>query len=555
MAAFAGTGQQAMAGTAVAVAPAVRLTDAQGRGVAGVPVSFVVVAGGGFVNGPTTASDASGVARVSSWTLGLAPGTNQLAARAAGMADVTFSAQGTAAAGLGSLTAGNGDNQTAPIGTALPIAPSVVVKSAGGATQAGVAVSFTVASGGGSVQNATATSDANGIASPGRWTLGNAAGMQTLTASAQGFTSVQLKATATAAGTPTLARTVLLGGLQNPWDMAFTPDGAMLYTERSRGLSVRLANGTTRLLVRPNDLVAQGQSGMLGVAIDPQFATNRAVYAYFSSNAGGNTDNRVVAFTVDAGYTAVAGRRDIVTGITYANNGTHSGGRIRFGPDGYLYVTTGDTWQGRIPQSLTDLGAKVLRVDRDGNAAPGNNAIAGANPRIYAYGFRNVQGIGFRPSSGVPYIAEHGPGYTDEVTPLRAGGNGGWDPFCSQGSAQGIQYCGYNGVVQMTDTTRFPNAMRPAWTTGNRSEGMAGGTFLSGAQWREWDGAFVAALLAGKRLEVLKLDAAGATAQSTPILNTLDVRLRGVAQGPDGTLYVATDGKPGGDEIWRVAPN
>jgi glucose/arabinose dehydrogenase len=293
-----------------------------------------------------------------------------------------------------------------------------------------ISVTFAVASGGGTIQNTSAISDASGIASAGKWTLGVTPGTQTLSAGASGFSATQIKATASAAGAPTLSRTVLMRGLQNPWDMAFAPDGTLLFTERARGLSVRLPNGTTRLLFKPADLVAEGQSGMLGVTLDPQFAANRTIYLYLASNASGATANRVIALTVDAGFNTVAGRRDVVTGITYSN-GVHSGGRIRFGPDNYLYITTGDTRQGKVPQSLTELGSKVLRVDRDGNAALGNNAPAGANPRIYAFGFRNVQGIDFRPSSGVPFISEHGPGYTDEVTPLRAGGNGGWDPLCA----------------------------------------------------------------------------------------------------------------------------
>src|SRR5512134_3871190 len=111
-------------------------------------------------------------------------------------------------------------------------------------------------------------------------------------------------------GPPTLTRTVYMTGLQNPWDMAFTPDGAMLYTERGRGLSVRRANGTTALLLQPADMVAQGQSGMQGVAIDPAFATNRTIYVYMSSNAAGTTDNRVIRLVVDAAYTATSSRSD-----------------------------------------------------------------------------------------------------------------------------------------------------------------------------------------------------------------------------------------------------
>jgi aldose sugar dehydrogenase len=275
---------------------------------------------------------------------------------------------------------------------------------------------------------------------------------------------------------------------------------------------------------------------------------------YMSSNAGGATDSRIIAFTVDPNYTGVAGRRDILTGITYLNS-VHCGGRIRFGPDNYLYVTTGDTRQGSVPQSLTALGAKVLRIDRDGNAAPGNNTPAGGHPAIYAYGFRNVQGIAFRPGSGTPYISEHGPGYSDEVTPLRAGGNGGWDPFCAGGSEHGVKYCGYNGTTSMTDTSRFPNAMLPAWNNGGLSEGMSGSAFLAGAQWRDWHGALVVGLMAGRRLELLKLDAAGTAATNTPLLNTFGVRLRAPVLAPDGSLYITTDGIPGGDEIWRLVAN
>jgi glucose/arabinose dehydrogenase len=146
--------------------------------------------------------------------------------------------------------------------------------------------------------------------------------------------------------------------------------------------------------------------------------------------------------------------------------GAHSGGRLRFGPEGFLYITTGDNHQPTLPQDLGRLGGKVLRVDRDGQPAPGNKTPAGGDPRIYTYGHRNAQGLTFRPGTGQPFVAEHGPNHTDEVTPLVAGGNGGWDPQqrplrCPDG------YCGYAGTattMPMTDTTRFPEAMRPSWT-------------------------------------------------------------------------------------------
>jgi aldose sugar dehydrogenase len=355
-----------------------------------------------------------------------------------------------------------------------------------------------------------------------------------------------------------------MAGLQNPWDMAFTPDGALLYTERGRGLSVRRSDGSTALLFKPADMVAQGQSGMQGVVIDPQFATNRTLYVYMSSNAGGSTnDNRVLRLTVDANYTAVANRTDIVTGISYKNapsagapagTGAHSGGRIRFGPDNLLYITTGDNHNAMVPQSKTELGGKVLRVDTQGAAASANNPPTGYDKRIFAYGFRNPQGIAFR-SNGQVFTAEHGPGHSDEVTRVVNGGNAGWDPGCLD-NAQA--YCGYGSnqpdgsVTPMTDTVKFPGAMRPAWNNGGASAGIAGNTFLSGSQWKLWDGAMAVAFMNGNRIEILRLNADGSLLSNTPLAQ--GARIRAVVQGPDGNLYASTDGKSGGDEIWKLTP-
>jgi glucose/arabinose dehydrogenase len=368
---------------------------------------------------------------------------------------------------------------------------------------------------------------------------------------------------------PTLVRTDFMSGLDSPWDMAFTPDGAMLFTEKCRGLSVRRANGsiarlfgTTGAAVMASDLFCEGQSGMHGVTIDPDFGNNRTLYVYMPSDLISNfRTNRIVRLTVDSDYTTVANRLDIITDIPYksvGNNwsgaGAHSGGRIRFGPDGFLYVTTGDNHNGLLPQDLTKLGGKVLRVDRNGNAASGNNTPAGGDPRIFTYGHRNVQGIAFHPTTGQPYISEHGPGHSDEVTPLVAGGNGGWDPKPEAGVSCADNYCGYisnkpDGTpTPMTDTTKFPNAMRPILVL-NNSQGMGPCTFLTGSQWEGWNGQLVVGIMATQRLDVLQLDSRGVLIGTT----TADLpaeRMRSVVQGPDGNLYVATDG----GEIWRVTP-
>jgi glucose/arabinose dehydrogenase len=368
------------------------------------------------------------------------------------------------------------------------------------------------------------------------------------------------------ADAPALSRTVVMQGLEMPWDLAFTPDGAMLFTEKCRGLSVRRPDGSVQRLfgtdgaaVRAEDLVCQGQSGANGVAVDPDFGSNRTIYLYMSSNRGGALSNRVVRLAVDLGYTSVAQRQDIVTDIPYKRSatqvgraGAHNGGRIRFGPDRFLYVPTGDNHNPTLPQDLKALGGKVLRVDRDGKPAPGNHTPAGGDPRIYTYGHRNVQGIDFRPGSGRPFVAEHGPNHSDEVTPLVPGGNAGWDPQNRPNLNCPGGYCGYAGnprTMPMTDTERFPNAMRPSWTNDGDSDGMGPAVFLSGPAWKGWNGRLAVGLMRGNRVEVLALDDKGMTVSHS----TMDLprnRMRSLVMGPQNDLYIVVDE----GEIWRVSP-
>lgn len=365
---------------------------------------------------------------------------------------------------------------------------------------------------------------------------------------------------------PSLARTVVLSGLASPWDLALLADGSIFFTEKCRGLSLRRTTGTTvRLfgtsgsaLVAP-DFFCDGQSGMHGVALDPDFANNRRIYLYMPSDIATRA-NRVVRLELGADLTTVTARTDIVTGIALklaatpnGGAGSHSGGRIRFGPDGFLYIGTGDNHNGSLPQSPTLLGGKVLRVTTSGAAAPGNNAPSGFDARIFTYGHRNVQGIAFRPGTGQPFSAEHGPGHTDEVTPLVAGGNGGWDPQNRSGLSCPDNYCGYQGnatSMPMTDRTRFPNAMLPSWINVGESRGTGPATFLSGTQWQGWNGRLIVGVMGGNRADLLTLDSAGIATAITPV-PLPGARMRSLVQGPDGNLWVATDS----GEIWRVVPS
>ena len=327
-----------------------------------------------------------------------------------------------------------------------------------------------------------------------RWTGATAAALAT-------FATLAPLSAAAQAPAPTLTVTPVMEQLRGPWDLAFAPDGAMLYTEKCHGLWVRLPDGSTRHLFGADgaalaapDMFCQGQSGVHGVAVDPGFAQGqRRVYVYIASNLQSNPrGNRVVRLDVAPDWKTVTNRTDIVPDIAFKDArrvggpGAHSGGRIRFGPDGYLWVTTGDNHDPGLPQDPKRLGGKVLRVDRDGKAAPGNNAPAGFDARIYTYGHRNVQGIAFRPvgqpGAGQAYTSEHGPNHSDELTPLVAGGNGGWDPQnrpdlrCSDG------YCGYSGTprtMPMTDTAAFPERHaagleQPGTFAGHGPAGLSG---------------------------------------------------------------------------------
>lgn len=368
--------------------------------------------------------------------------------------------------------------------------------------------------------------------------------------------------------TPILTRTVVLQDLSEPWDIAFAADGSMFFTEKCRGLSVRHSDGAvTRLFGTSGsalvaaDLACVSQSGVHGVALDPQFATNRLVYVYMLStlNTSPRT-NRVVRLQVNSTNTSVSNRTDIITDIPFKDQsnavggaGAHSGGRLRFGPDGMLYVTTGDNHNQVLPQSPTLLGGKVLRVTTAGSAAPGNSPPAGFDARIFSYGHRNVQGLTFRPGTGQPFVAEHGPNHSDEVTPLVNGGNGGWDPKDRAGLSCPGGYCGYAGTASsmpMTDVARFPTAMRAAWTNNGQSQGMGPALFLEGNQWGAWNGRLAVGIMAAPRLVILELDAAGA-ATSVVEASLPAVRLRALTLGPDGNLYAAT----GTGEIWRVTPS
>ena len=385
--------------------------------------------------------------------------------------------------------------------------------------------------------------------------------------------------------TTKLMSEVVLDGLDNPWDMGFLDDGTMFFTEKCKGLSVRMPDGKVNALYGVGatagyasngaDLFCEGQAGMMGVAVDPAFDSNRRIYVYSTSNMSTPHTNRLMRFSVNADFTGVSDRTDIVADVPYkmaASNhpfggpGAHNGGRVRFDANGHLFLTTGDTHNGEVPQSPTMMGSKVLRIDTDGNAIADNAPPAGFDKRTYTYGHRNVQGIAFHPQTGQAITAEHGPWHSDEITILRNGGNAGWDPrpnMAGRGDCPD-NYCGYSpnqedgmnryeraAYMPMTDFDTYPDAMPPVWNNNGWSQGTSSAAFLEGAAWGEWDGAMVVGIMGigfggtpiGQRIDVIQFndditDVEDVTEMTLPMEPG---RFRSVVMGPDGSLYTAID--------------
>jgi glucose/arabinose dehydrogenase len=221
------------------------------------------------------------------------------------------------------------------------------------------------------------------------------------------------------AGSPTVAGRID-AGLQVPWSTVFLPDGTAIISERDSALlrTVSAGSGTAGTLGKVPDVVPGGEGGLLGLALSPNFTADRYLYAYFTAAQ----DNRIARLRVDqSGSGMQLGAPEVIfAGIPKAS--THNGGRIRFGPDGYLYVGTGDSQRREQPQDPKALGGKILRLTPEGRPAPGNPF--GDNP-VYSFGHRNVQGLAWD-SAGRLWSSEFGPTVDDELNLILPGGNYGW---------------------------------------------------------------------------------------------------------------------------------
>lgn len=325
--------------------------------------------------------------------------------------------------------------------------------------------------------------------------------------------------------------TEIAQGLDTPWAIAFLPTGGMLVTERPG--KVRFIDANNTLQAEPVAELAKvkeiGEGGLLGIALDPDFATSNFVYLYYTyDGAGSNTRNRVVRMT----FTNNTLKDEKVLLDTIPGSSNHNGGRIIFGPDGYLYIGTGDAEEPSQAQNTKTLGGKILRITKDGKAAPGNPF----NNPVYSYGHRNVQGLAFD-SQGRLWATEHGRSGAasglDEVNLIMAGKNYGWPEIEGDETRSGM----VTSVLNSGATTTWA----PAGTVIIGDRIYFGG--LRGTS-------IYTATINGNTLSDFSAKVNGEYG-----------RIREVTAGPDGLLYFSTSNRDGrgrpsatDDRILRVDP-
>jgi len=366
----------------------------------------------------------------------------------------------------------------------------------------------------------------------------------------RGRSAAQTQTTAPQSTTPSSKAlpgrvTTYAEGLEHPWALEFLPDGRLLVTERPGRLRIVDRNGRLSApLGGAPRVLAQGQGGLLDVALDPDFARNNVIYLSYSEPAEDRNAGTAVA-RATLGANALTDVRVIYRQQPKVAGSGHFGSRIVFRRDGTMFITQGDRMRYREQaQDLQSLLGKVVRINRDGTI-PRDNPFVGRNdarPEIWSYGHRNVQSAALHPETGDLWTVEHGARGGDELNRPERGKNYGW-PVISYGRE-------YSGAKIGEGRTAAAGMEQPVYYW-DPVIAPSGALFYTGNPFPAWKGSLFVGSLAPGALVRLTLSNNRVTGEER-FLGDLDERIRDVAQGPDGAIYVVTDSPSG--RVLRVGP-
>jgi glucose/arabinose dehydrogenase len=322
--------------------------------------------------------------------------------------------------------------------------------------------------------------------------------------------------------------------LEIPWEIAFVPDGRIFFTERVGNLRV-IEN--SQLNPKPVAILDVGtvEGGLLGLALDPNFEQNHFLYLYYTYFEFPFTYNKVVRFTEKDN--SLLDEFILVDKIPGA--AIHDGGRLKFGPDEKLYITTGDAGNSNAAQDLNSLSGKILRINPDGTI-PSDNPFA--DSMIFSYGHRNPQGLDWDPVTGKLVVTEHGSSAHDEINVVEAGKNYGWP--------------------KVVGGEHDPQYIDPILQTGEDTWAPSGATFYDSKNMPEWTNKYFVATLRGSHLRMLDLNLEeNQVISSEALFSNTYGRLRDASIGPDGNLYLLTSNRDGrgtpaenDDRILKIIP-
>ncbi|MFN3378513.1 MAG: PQQ-dependent sugar dehydrogenase [Runella zeae] len=338
--------------------------------------------------------------------------------------------------------------------------------------------------------------------------------------------------------TTVIQATAITTALAAPWGITSLPDGRLLITEKAGRMRIATTTGTVSSAITGIPAVnSSGQGGLLGLCLDPQFATNRMIYWVFSENVTGGTLTAVAKGRLSSDEASIENATVIYRAGPAANSNAHYGGRILFDQTGNLIVSTGERAYSpsrELAQSVTGSLGKIIRITTNGLPASGNPTFtqSGALPELYSFGHRNPQGIAFHPVTKELWQSEHGPRGGDEINRVQAGANYGWPTI-----TYGLEY---NGQRVLTGIQQQTGMEQPIyyWDPVVSPSGI---TFYSGNRVPEWQNNLFVGSLSGMHIARLVIENNKVTGEER-LLSTERQRFRDITQGTDGALYAITDG-------------